>query len=959
MPRVEWIDDELSYVESPISADTLYYIYACNDADQWNFNEINPATERPWQETDADTDIPRNYVATKDLRKTIFLSTKVQEHSLMSQTWPGYYARHIGQIVTDERGYFRYSSDLSAIRSLALNPTYLDGLAEISIYNVPGGESFKIITKRGTSGVVMVGSKAVQTYTNDDPRSDEYHTVAVSSIVYDYDQDNLDSPLTDTGDDVNLYVSRLLYVYLTNDRPCWSSIVDPLNPGDPIDMRNKLFVCTEAPNGNGGYLAASWPGNNARWIATIKPAVGTRGSETITNRTFVNTSGWDGHDEWGWSEANENVYHVPPTSVTVNIDLNQTDCSQWTDIVSAVIDQFTSGTETLSKIYHSISFDGKTTWKMFKNSAWTSIARNNLGTWQYWDGDSWENASLNTQSKAIEQATSQTNYQWTKTEIDAMSSANWKATNGWSTNVNTIDWTVVLVNGTNIPYIADGSTNGGTDYVTDTMTSNTAPSPNAVSASSEYISPSCPAWRAFDQNESHTTDPSECWIATAKASEATPQWLKFDFGSGVRRVINKYRLLPRNTTEPTYVASPRNFTLAASNDNTNWTTLDSRVDLGQLASNTWSGYLTFTNNIGYRYYRLSITSSWGDGLTSLSQVKFVEAEYQESSTVPEFTKAAMSVHGALGKSLDQLAQEVTAHTLYELNFSVLNLTTPPEGVLTPKIGNTYGDPVTSGGPQKQYIVSTNTDKLKFVPTDTSDHIIDDVSCKVVTSAAFSGAFIDDSVIGSNVAIDDEVVSSTKTWTSSKIVAATTPLPPGTIIDWAGLVIPTGWLDCNGQGLSTEEYPDLFEAISYTFGGSGSTFNVPNLNSRVTIGYDETRALGATIGAETHTLSGTEMPSHNHSGSGSGSASSSASNSATCGTSNVAAQAMSAHPLPEFTGSFTAHGYGAEAVEHDHGINVETGVSTSVSVSVSVGSAGGSGAHNNMQPSMCLWKLIKY
>jgi hypothetical protein len=40
--------------------------------------------------------------------------------------------------------------------------------------------------------------------------------------------------------------------------------------------------------------------------------------------------------------------------------------------------------------------------------------------------------------------------------------------------------------------------------------------------------------------------------------------------------------------------------------------------------------------------------------------------------------------------------------------------------------------------------------------------------------------------------------------------------------------PSGWLMCNGNGLDKRIYPALFKAIGYAHGGSGNTFNLPNI-----------------------------------------------------------------------------------------------------------------------------------
>lgn len=185
--------------------------------------------------------------------------------------------------------------------------------------------------------------------------------------------------------------------------------------------------------------------------------------------------------------------------------------------------------------------------------------------------------------------------------------------------------------------ISNGDINSGTGYATPAMVSKLSPAPVVITASSEYASPNCPAWRAFDQNENHTTNPEECWITSAAGTETAPQWIKMDFGPDSSIIINKYSILSRNSPDPAYVSAPRNFQLLGSNDDIVWNTLDSVQGLPELPSNTWSDYLTFENDVTYRYYKLQITASWGTGLTSLSQLKLVQA----SCAVPTSLEAAI------------------------------------------------------------------------------------------------------------------------------------------------------------------------------------------------------------------------------------------------------------------------------------------------------------------------------
>jgi len=40
--------------------------------------------------------------------------------------------------------------------------------------------------------------------------------------------------------------------------------------------------------------------------------------------------------------------------------------------------------------------------------------------------------------------------------------------------------------------------------------------------------------------------------------------------------------------------------------------------------------------------------------------------------------------------------------------------------------------------------------------------------------------------------------------------------------------PYQWMKCDGSSLNTAQYSPLFSLIGYKYGGSGNTFNLPNL-----------------------------------------------------------------------------------------------------------------------------------
>ena len=74
---------------------------------------------------------------------------------------------------------------------------------------------------------------------------------------------------------------------------------------------------------------------------------------------------------------------------------------------------------------------------------------------------------------------------------------------------------------------------------------------------------------------------------------------------------------------------------------------------------------------------------------------------------------------------------------------------------------------------------------------------------------------------------------------------------------------TNWRECNGVGLSTSAYPELFAVIGYTYGqgGNGSKFKLPNLKGKFITGVgsdDWNNTLNETGGR-----SDAILPAHNH------------------------------------------------------------------------------------------------
>jgi microcystin-dependent protein len=97
------------------------------------------------------------------------------------------------------------------------------------------------------------------------------------------------------------------------------------------------------------------------------------------------------------------------------------------------------------------------------------------------------------------------------------------------------------------------------------------------------------------------------------------------------------------------------------------------------------------------------------------------------------------------------------------------------------------------------------------------------------------------------------------------------LPVGLVTWNASFTVPVGWLECNGAAVSRTTYATLFSAIGTTYGtGDGSTtFNLPAQARRTLVGKGGSgtatlaNTIGSTGGAETHTLTTSQLPSHTH------------------------------------------------------------------------------------------------
>lgn len=180
------------------------------------------------------------------------------------------------------------------------------------------------------------------------------------------------------------------------------------------------------------------------------------------------------------------------------------------------------------------------------------------------------------------------------------------------------------------------------------------------------------------------------------------------------------------------------------------------------------------------------------------------------------------------------------------------------------------------------------------------------------------------------------------------------LVAGMMMEWAGATAPAGWVFAAGQVLLRVSFPALFTAIGTlhnTGGELGTEFRLPDARGCVVAAPDNmggtnagrmasagsaATTVGGRYGGDTHILTTPQMPGHTHSGT----------------TDNAGAHD---HTVP---GSPMGGGGSGGIPSLSSGGTQTTSGAPAHAHPFTTASAGGGAAHNNVQPTLFIPKIIK-
>lgn len=186
----------------------------------------------------------------------------------------------------------------------------------------------------------------------------------------------------------------------------------------------------------------------------------------------------------------------------------------------------------------------------------------------------------------------------------------------------------------NMEYASDALAQAA--YVTNATYTSDIIGGGTISADTTYSG--YPAGNAIDDNG------TTLWVSDAGV--AFPHWIKYDFGSGVTKIVQRITIRGDSSRL-------KDFQFQGSNNDSDWTTIYTGVHANDTTVQTFS----FPNSTGYRYYRIYGTTGWGaEVYMQVNEWEMMELplqSYSESTikTQGSYSLKAVATTDALNKTL--------------------------------------------------------------------------------------------------------------------------------------------------------------------------------------------------------------------------------------------------------------------------------------------------------------------
>lgn len=132
-----------------------------------------------------------------------------------------------------------------------------------------------------------------------------------------------------------------------------------------------------------------------------------------------------------------------------------------------------------------------------------------------------------------------------------------------------------------------------------------------ISCSNENSFSGYESWRGADKSNS---------TRFLNLSGNTAYTWKVDFGAGNTWIVQSYTMTEVDAAEYLSARYPQSWTFEGSNDNSSWTTLDTKSGQVSVSANNKRTF-PISNSTAYRYYRFSVAANGAGNLAGWAEVE--------------------------------------------------------------------------------------------------------------------------------------------------------------------------------------------------------------------------------------------------------------------------------------------------------------------------------------------------